>query len=136
MNKWNKWITEPPEYTKTLVVVQPYDRSPTLGCADFGSYKDGKPVDLIGTYGVCSSGLLLAYMEIPTLDVDRQNWHGEFLDGKEPKNGRKYLVTIEHRPNHYILGEAWYIKGGWQGVDNVVGWREFPAPYSPKCLKL
>lgn len=133
---FNKWITEPPKHTETLVVVQPYDSSPTLGCADYSYYKDGKPVDLLGTYGgSCGSKPVLAYMKIPTVDIDRKYWHSEFWGDKEPKNGKKYLVTIEHRPNHFMLGQAWYVKDQWRGVDNVVAWREFPTTYWPKWLK-
>lgn len=130
---YNKWITESPKIVlQNVLITLSNSKSVLLGWVDFC-------VDDKGNYRMVYSypyEAVLAYMRIPTMDVDTKGWCGEYTDGTEPKKDGCYLVCVEikkYNRTKYMLAEGYWQKDRFFGCNyeggEVIGWRKYPKPY-------
>ena len=122
-----EWITEMPDFIETNVVIKTLQGEIKFGSALTRYDREGRPIELIGQYGLKPTEKIRAYMRVPTLDENPADWHGDYTDGKDPPAQGWYLVTVETRPGHYTLRTACFDGKGWPGAGEVIGWRRFPA---------
>lgn len=133
---YNKWITESPKIIlQHVLITLKNSESVLLGWVDIS--EDDK-----GNYRMTYSyppKAVLAYMRIPTMDVDTKGWHGEYTDGLEPKKDGEYIVCLEikkYNSTKYILDEGYWQKDRFFGCNyeggEVIGWREYPRPFTAK----
>ena len=120
---YNRWITEVPKVIlQDVLVTLKGSNKVELAYVDY-------ELDRNNLKMVCGYGNILAYMNIQTVDKNKEGWHGDYIDEEEPEKDGRYIVCYEY--NNYNKIKYRLAVGHWKKdrfVENreVVGWREFP----------